>query len=169
MNVIVILFIFVLVLVVVFFVMVQVIQLYVYYFVVVVFVDVDVLVIVEVVVVVVECFNRVLFSGDLVMVEVLFVVDVFIFEFGGVECSCEEYLGYYVVSDVVFFKGVYCQLFCQCVCIVGEFVWVGIESELYVQKDGKLLIVQSIEIMVLKQIIDGWWIVYIYWFLWIKC
>ena len=79
------------------------------------------------------------------------------------ERSREEYLGHHAVSDAAFLKGAHRQLLRQRARTAGEFAWVGTESELHAQKDGKPLTVQSTETMVLKQTADGWRIVHIHW------
>ena len=110
-----------------------------------------------------ERFNTALSSGDLATVEALLAADVLILESGGAERSREEYMGHHAVSDAAFLKGAHRQLLRQRARTAGEFAWVGTESELHAQKDGKPLTVQSTETMVLKQTADGWRIVHIHW------
>ena len=110
-----------------------------------------------------ERFNAALSSGDLATVGSLLAPDVLILESGGAERSREEYLGQHAVSDAAFLKGAHRQLLRQRARVAGEFAWVGTESELHAQKDGKPLTVQSTETMVLKQTADGWRIVHIHW------
>ena len=112
---------------------------------------------------VVERFNTALSNGDLATVGSLLAADVLILESGGAERSREEYLGHHAVSDAAFLKGAHRQLLRQRARVAGEFAWVGTESELHAQKDGKPLTVQSTETMVLKQTADGWRIVHIHW------
>lgn len=112
---------------------------------------------------VVERFNTALSSGDLATVGSLLAPDVLILESGGAERSREEYLGHHAVSDAAFLKGAHRQLLRQRARTAGEFAWVGTESELHAQKDGKPLTVQSTETMVLKQTTDGWRIAHIHW------
>ena len=112
---------------------------------------------------VVERFNTALSSEDLATVGSLLAADVLILESGGAERSREEYLGHHAVSDAAFLKGAHRQLLRQRARTAGEFAWVGTESELHAQKDGKPLTVQSTETMVLKQTADGWRIVHIHW------
>ena len=110
-----------------------------------------------------ERFNAALSSGDLVTVEALLAADVLILESGGAERSREEYMGHHAISDAAFLKGAHRQLLRQRARTAGEFAWVGTESELHAQKDGKPLTVISAETMVLKQTADGWRIVHIHW------
>ena len=112
---------------------------------------------------VVERFNTALSSEDLATVGSLLAPDDLILESGGAERSREEYLGHHAVSDAAFLKGAHRQLLRQRARVAGEFAWVGTESELHAQKDGKPLTVQSTETMVLKQTADGWRIVHIHW------
>ena len=112
---------------------------------------------------VVERFNTALSSEDLATVGSLLAADVLILESGGAERSREEYLSHHAVSDAAFLKGAHRQLLRQRARVAGEFAWVGTESELHAQKDGKPLTVQSTETMVLKQTADGWRIVHIHW------
>ena len=112
---------------------------------------------------VVERFNTALSSEDLATVGSLLAPVVLILESGGAERSREEYLGHHAVSDAAFLKGAHRQLLRQRARTAGEFAWVGTESELHAQKDGKPLTVQSTETMVLKQTTDGWRIAHIHW------
>lgn len=125
--------------------------------------DVDVPAAAEAAVDVAERFNTTLSNGDLATVGSLLAADVLILESGGAERSREEYLGHHAVSDAAFLKGAHRQLLRQRARVAGEFAWVGTESELHAQKDGKPLTVQSTETMVLKQTADGWRIVHIHW------
>ena len=125
--------------------------------------DVDVPAAAKAAVDVAERFNAALSSGDLATVEALLAADVLILESGGAEHSREEYMGHHAVSDAAFLKGAHRQLLRQRARTAGEFAWVGTESELHAQKDGKPLTVQSTETMVLKQTADGWRIVHIHW------
>ena len=118
---------------------------------------------VEAAVDVAERFNTALSNGDLATVGSLLAADVLILESGGAERSREEYLGHHAVSDAAFLKGAHRQLLRQRARVAGEFAWVGTESELHAQKDGKPLTVQSTETMVLQQTEDGWRIVHIHW------
>ena len=125
--------------------------------------DVDVPAAAEAAVDVAERFNTALSNGDLAMVGSLLAADVLILESGGAERSREEYLGHHAVSDAAFLKGAHRQLLRQRARVAGEFAWVGTESELHAQKDGKPLTVQSTETMVLTQTADGRRIVHIHW------
>lgn len=112
---------------------------------------------------VVERFNTALSSEDLATVGSLLAPDVLILESGGAEHSREEYLGHHAISDAAFLKDAHRQLLRRRARAAGEFAWVGTESELHAQKNGKPLTVQSAETMVLKQTADGWRIVHIHW------
>lgn len=125
--------------------------------------DVDVPAAATAAVAVAERFSTALSTGDLATVGSLLAPDVLILESGGAERSREEYLGHHAVSDAAFLKGAHRQLLRQRARVAGEFAWVGTESELHAQKDGKPLTVQSTETMVLKQTADGWRIVHIHW------
>ena len=125
--------------------------------------DVDVPAAAEAAVDVAERFNTALSNGDLDTVGSLLAADVLILESGGAERSREEYLGHHAVSGAAFLKGAHRQLLRQRARVAGEFAWVGTESELHAQKDGKPLTVQSTETMVLKQTTDGWRIAHIHW------
>lgn len=125
--------------------------------------DVDVPAAAKAAVDVAERFNTALSNGDLATVGSLLAADVLILESGRAERSREEYLGHHAVSDAAFLKGAHRQLLRQRARGAGEFAWVGTESELHAQKDGKPLTVQSTETMVLKQTADGWRIVHIHW------
>src|SRR5690606_5559053 len=125
--------------------------------------DMDVPAAAEAAVAVAERFNTALSSGDLATVEALLATDVLILESGGAERSRDEYMGHHAVSDAAFLKGAHRQLLRRRTRTGGEFAWVGTESELHTQKDGKPLTVLSAETMVLKQTAEGWRIVHIHW------
>lgn len=110
-----------------------------------------------------EQFNNALSSGDLATVEALLAPDVLVLESGGAERTREEYMGDHAASDAAFLKDVHRQLLRQRARTAGELVWIGTESELHAQKEGKPLTVLSTETMVLKQTTDGWQIVHIHW------
>lgn len=110
-----------------------------------------------------ERFNSALSAGDLTTVETLLAPDVLILESGGAESSREEYMAHHAASDAEFLKTAHRQLLRQRARTAGELTWVGTDSELHAQKDGKPITVLSAETMVLKQTTDGWRIVHIHW------
>jgi ketosteroid isomerase-like protein len=125
--------------------------------------DFDVCAGAEAAVAVTEQFNTALSSGDLRTVEILLAPDVLILESGGAERSREEYMSHHAASDAAFLKGAHRQLRHQRARTAGAFAWVGTESELHTQKNGKPLTVLSVETMVLTRTADGWRIVHIHW------
>src|SRR3546814_2265092 len=77
---------------------------------------------------------------------------VLILESGGAERSREEYLGHHAISDAKFLKDAHRQLMRRRARTAGDLAWIGSESELHTEKDGKPLVLLSTETMVLKQI-----------------
>ena len=112
---------------------------------------------------VLERFNDALGSGDLETVEALLAPDVLVLESGGAERSREEYLGHHAASDAEFLQGVHRQVLRKRARAAGGLAWVGSESELHTQREGKPLTVLSTETMVLRQMPEGWRIVHIHW------
>lgn len=110
-----------------------------------------------------ERFGYALSSGDLETVEKLLTPDVLILESGGAERSREEYLGHHAISDAKFLKDTHRQLLRRRARAAGDLVWIGSESELHTEKDGKPLVLLSTETMVLRQTPDGWRIAHIHW------
>ena len=112
---------------------------------------------------VVERFGQSLAAGDLKTVGTLLDADVLILESGGAERSREEYLGHHAIGDAQFLKGARSQLKRRTARIAGDLAWVGTESELHANKDGKPLTLLSTETMVLKKTGADWRIVHIHW------
>ena len=110
-----------------------------------------------------ERFSDALSSGDLETVGELLAPDVLILESGGAERSREEYLGHHAISDAKFLKGAHRQLLRRHARVSDDLVWIGSESELHAEKDGKPLVLLSTETMVLKQTPDGWRIAHVHW------
>ena len=110
-----------------------------------------------------ERFSDALASGDLKTVEDLLARDVLILESGGAERSRDEYLGHHAISDARFLEGTHRQLLSRRARTAGDLVWIGSESELHAEKDGKPLVLLSTETMVLRQTPHGWRITHIHW------
>src|SRR3546814_16127364 len=68
----------------------------------------------------------------------------------------EEYLGHHAISDAKFLKGAHRQLLRRHARVSDDLVWIGRESELHAEKDGKPLVLLSTETMGLKQTPGGW-------------
>lgn len=111
----------------------------------------------------VEQFSAALQAGDLDRAGSLLADDVLILESGGAERSRAEYLGSHAKHDAQFLKQVHTQVMRRTAKAEGEFAWVGSESELHGEKDGKPTTVLSTETMLLKRGADGWRIVHIHW------
>lgn len=117
----------------------------------------------EAAVAVAERFSDALSTGDLETVEDLLAPDVLILESGGAERSREEYLGHHAISDAKFLEGTHRQLLRRRARAAGDLVWIGSESELHAEKNGKPLVLLSTETMVLRQTPEGWRIAHIHW------
>lgn len=115
------------------------------------------------VVAVVEQFSQALQAANYAKIGELLAPDVLILESGGAERSREEYLGHHAIADAQFLKDAHVQVLQRTARIDGGLAWVGTESELRTQKDGKPLTLLSTETMVLKKLPSGWRIVHIHW------
>ncbi len=89
--------------------------------------------------------------------------DVIILESGGAEYSAAEYLGGHAKSDAEFLATAQQTLKRRTARVSGDFAWIGSESELQAQEDGKSLTIVSTETMVLRAMDAGWKIVHIHW------
>ena len=89
--------------------------------------------------------------------------DVLILESGYAEHSAAEYLAGHAKEDAAFLKDVNVQLINRRAKASGDMAWIGSESEMHVQKDGKSVTVLSTETMVLKRTDNVWKIVHIHW------
>jgi hypothetical protein len=112
---------------------------------------------------IVDKFGTSLAAGDLKAVGSLLDPAVLILESGSAERSREEYLGHHAIADAAFLKGTHQQILRRTARISGETAWVGTESELHSNKDGKATTTLSTETMVLKRTPQGWRIVHIHW------
>ena len=108
-------------------------------------------------------FSAALKAGDLKVVESLLDPEVLILESGGAERSREEYLSHHASSDAMFLKDAHVKLLHRTAKRSGDLVWVGSESEIHIQKDGKPFTLLSAESMVLKAVGGNWKIVHIHW------
>lgn len=88
---------------------------------------------------------------------------VLILESGGAESSAAEYLGGHALGDAAFLKGVHVQLVRRTAQASSDMAWVGSESEMHTQKDGKRVTILSTETMVLKRTDNIWKITHIHW------
>ena len=111
----------------------------------------------------VDGFSAALKAGDLKAVESLLDPEVLILESGGAERSRQEYLSHHASSDAMFLKDAHIQLLHRTSKRSGDMVWVGSESEIHTQKDGKPFTLLSAESMVLKAVGGNWTIVHIHW------
>lgn len=111
----------------------------------------------------VEDFSRALKAGDFKRVGELLADDVLILESGGAERSREEYLGHHAISDAAFLAGAHSALKHRTARVEGDLAWIGSESELHAEKDGKAMTLLSTETMVLRRTDAGWRIVHIHW------
>jgi ketosteroid isomerase-like protein len=112
---------------------------------------------------VVERFGKALANADFATVEELLAEDVLILETGGAERSRAEYLGHHAKADARFLAGAQSTLVRRRARIDADLAWVGSESELRTQKDGKPATQASTETMVLRNTPQGWRIVHIHW------
>ena len=89
--------------------------------------------------------------------------NVLILESGGAEHSAAEYFSEHAKADANFLKTVHTELKRRTAQADGDMAWVGSESELHLQKDGKSITILSTETIVLKRSGNTWKIVHIHW------
>ena len=111
----------------------------------------------------VERFSIALSAGKLDKAGAELDAKVLILESGGAERSAAEYLGGHAKGDAAFLKGVHVQLINRTAQVSGDMAWVGSESEMHTQKDGKAVTILSTETMVLKRTDKAWKITHIHW------
>ncbi|MGH8032021.1 MAG: nuclear transport factor 2 family protein [Luteimonas sp.] len=111
----------------------------------------------------VERFSTALQKGDLASAGKLMAEDVLILESGGAERSRDEYLGGHAKHDAAFLKEAHVQVLHRSARVDGALAWVGTESKVHAQKDGKPLVLRSTETVVLRKTGKDWRIVHIHW------
>jgi ketosteroid isomerase-like protein len=112
---------------------------------------------------VVEQFSAAMHAGELERAGALLADDVLVLESGGAERSRAEYLGDHAIHDAAFLKTAHVQVKQRTARVDGSTAWVGTESELHANKDGKAMTLLSTETMVLKKTGANWRIVHIHW------
>jgi len=111
----------------------------------------------------VDRFSKALSAGKLDKAGAELDAKVLILESGGAETSAAEYLGGHALGDAVFLQGVHVQLVRRTAQANSDMAWVGSESEIHTQKDGKMVTILSTETMVLKRTDNTWKITHIHW------
>ncbi|MFM2005125.1 MAG: hypothetical protein RLZZ09_780 [Pseudomonadota bacterium] len=108
-------------------------------------------------------FSAALAKGDVAAATVYLAPDVLILETGGAEHSREQYLSGHARHDADFLKSAEIILKRRKADASGGLVWVGSESEIRIEKNGKPLLIHSTESAVLRKTSDGWRIVHLHW------
>ena len=111
----------------------------------------------------VDAFSSAIQAGKLDEVAKLLDANALILESGYAEHDASEYLAAHAKEDAEFLKDVHVQLINRTAQVSGDMAWVGSESEMHMQKDGKAVTLLSAETMVLKKTPQGWRIVHIHW------
>lgn len=88
---------------------------------------------------------------------------VLVLESGGSERSRDQYLAEHAQADAEYMKDARQALRYRQARVVGDIAWVGSESIISHDKDGKPSSSFSTETMVLKKTTQGWKIVHIHW------
>lgn len=108
-------------------------------------------------------FSAALAKGDVAAAAVYLAPDVLILETGGAEHSREQYLSGHARHDADFLKLAKIILKRRKADASGGLAWVGSESEIRIEKNGKPLLIHSTESAVLRKTSDGWQIVHLHW------
>jgi SnoaL-like domain len=111
----------------------------------------------------VERFNTAIAEGKIDIAALALDENVLILESGGAEYSAQEYLNGHAKADAEFLKGVTVTLTHRTAHSNGNITWIGSESEMRYQKEGKEITLLSTETMILKRIKKQWKIVHIHW------
>lgn len=112
---------------------------------------------------VLDRFSAALAEGDVASAAEFLAPDVLILETGGAEHSRQEYLSGHARHDAEFLKSAGITLKQRKAEASGGMVWVGSESEIRTERNGKPLLVNSTESAVLRNTSDGWRIVHLHW------
>lgn len=88
---------------------------------------------------------------------------VLVLESGSSERSRDEYLDHHAIEDAAFLQSAKVLPRYRQAQATGDLAWVGTESLIETQRDGKPLLLLSTETMVLKKTDAGWRIVHIHW------
>lgn len=88
---------------------------------------------------------------------------VLVLESGGSERNRDQYLAEHAQADAAYMKDARQELRYRQARIVGDVAWVGTESSISRDKDGKPTSSLSTETMVLRKTAQGWKIVHIHW------
>lgn len=112
---------------------------------------------------VLERFSTALAEGDVASAAEFLAPDVLILESGGAEHSRQEYLSGHARHDAEFLKSAGVTLKWRKASASGGLVWVGSESEIRTERNGKPLLIHSTESAILSNTADGWRIVHLHW------
>lgn len=88
---------------------------------------------------------------------------VLVLESGGSERSRDEYMAQHATADALFLQKAHIELRYRQAHADGGFAWVGTESTVLLQENGKKKVLKTSETMLLKKANDGWKIVHIHW------
>lgn len=111
----------------------------------------------------VDRFVAALTAGDLERAGAELDPDLIVLESGGGEYSAAEYLGDHARHDAEFLKSAQLKLLRRTARTGGDMAWIASESELRSEQDGKPIVLDSTETMVLRSTRERWKIVHIHW------
>ncbi len=112
---------------------------------------------------VVDAFSTAIKAARIDSAKALLDPKVLVLESGGSERSRDQYLEEHAVADAAYMQGATQDLRYRKARVAGELAWVGTESILTSQKNGKPSLNMSTETMILRKTADGWKIVHIHW------
>jgi len=112
---------------------------------------------------VVDAFQAALVAGDIARAAGYLDPNVVILESGGAEWSAQEYLDEHAKADAEFLKAVNVTPGERSARVEGDLAWVASLSRIEMQKEGKPVVVDSAETMLLRRETGGWKIVHIHW------
>jgi ketosteroid isomerase-like protein len=112
---------------------------------------------------VVDAFQQALLAGDIARAASYLDPDVVILESGGAEWSAQEYLSGHARADVDFLKAARITPGARSARVEGNLAWVASLVRFETEREGKPVVIDGAETMVLRLAADGWKIVHIHW------
>ena len=112
---------------------------------------------------IVEQFHAAMKRGDAAAVAALMADDAVVYEQGWVEASKDEYVTGHLPGDIAYSAGTTSQVLSQRVSISGSLALVITQSRASGSLEGKPVIRDGTETMVLKRVAGAWLIAHIHW------
>jgi len=112
---------------------------------------------------VVDAFQQALVTGDVARAAGYLDANVVILESGGAEWSAQEYLSAHANSDAEILKAARITPGARSARVEGDLAWVASLARFETEREGKPVVIDGAETMVLRLTSGGWKIVHIHW------